>query len=196
MYLNGCYIIYLDYYDIRVTWWCSWLRHCATSRKFAGLILDGVIGIFHWHNPSALWPRGGSGFNRNEYQEYFLGVKAADAKGWQPYNLHVPIVFKSGSFTLLKPSGPLQACTGIALPFTFTMTQLSTSCTEQHNKLMSSTFAESHSKYLSEEAVNEINYSLFVNKISVDYKQRSMQLTYRIPRLGEGHSFCNFCINQ
>ena len=34
------------------TWWCSWLRHCATSRKVAGSIPDGVIGIFHWHNPS------------------------------------------------------------------------------------------------------------------------------------------------
>jgi hypothetical protein len=30
----------------------QWLRYCATNRKFAGLIPDGVIGIFHWHNPS------------------------------------------------------------------------------------------------------------------------------------------------
>ena len=34
------------------TRWCSWLRHCAKSRKVAGSIPDGVIGIFHWHNPS------------------------------------------------------------------------------------------------------------------------------------------------
>jgi hypothetical protein len=27
----------------------SWFRHCATSRKVAGSIPDGVIGIFHWH---------------------------------------------------------------------------------------------------------------------------------------------------
>ena len=33
-------------------WWRSWLRHCATSLKVAGSIPDGVIGIFHWHNPS------------------------------------------------------------------------------------------------------------------------------------------------
>jgi hypothetical protein len=32
------------------TWWRSWLRHCATSRKVAGLIPDGVTGIVHWHN--------------------------------------------------------------------------------------------------------------------------------------------------
>jgi hypothetical protein len=30
----------------------QWLRYCATNRKVAGSIPDGVIGIFHWHNPS------------------------------------------------------------------------------------------------------------------------------------------------
>ena len=30
----------------------SCLRHCATSRKVAGSIPDGVIGIFNSHNPS------------------------------------------------------------------------------------------------------------------------------------------------
>jgi len=34
------------------TRWRSWLRHCATSRKVAGSIPDGVTGIFHWPNPS------------------------------------------------------------------------------------------------------------------------------------------------
>jgi hypothetical protein len=29
----------------------SWLRHCATSWKVAGSIPDGIIKIFHWHNP-------------------------------------------------------------------------------------------------------------------------------------------------
>jgi hypothetical protein len=27
--------------------WRSWLRHCATNRKAAGSILDGVVDIFH-----------------------------------------------------------------------------------------------------------------------------------------------------
>ena len=27
--------------------WRGWLRHCATNRKVAGLILNGVIGIVH-----------------------------------------------------------------------------------------------------------------------------------------------------
>ena len=33
------------------TRWRSWLRHCATNRKVACSIPDGVSGIFHWHNP-------------------------------------------------------------------------------------------------------------------------------------------------
>jgi hypothetical protein len=56
-----------------------------------------------------------SASNRNEYQEYFLGVKAA-GMGWQHYYLNVPIVLKSGSLNLLEPSGPVQASNGIALP--------------------------------------------------------------------------------
>jgi hypothetical protein len=47
--------------------------------------------------------------NRNEYQEYFLGVKAA---GRRADNL---ATLKSGSLNLLEPSGPVKACKGIAL---------------------------------------------------------------------------------
>ena len=42
-------------------------------------------------------------------------VKATGAQGWQRYHLHVPIVLKSGSLNILEPSGPVQACNGIAL---------------------------------------------------------------------------------
>ena len=38
-------VIILSYYC--GTRWRSWLRHCATSRKVAGSIPNGVIGIFH-----------------------------------------------------------------------------------------------------------------------------------------------------
>jgi len=33
---------------------------------------------------------------------------------------HVPTALKSGSLSLLEPSGPVQACNGIALPLPFT----------------------------------------------------------------------------
>ena len=34
-------------------YYCHGQGHCATSRKVAGSIPDGIIGIFHWHNPSS-----------------------------------------------------------------------------------------------------------------------------------------------
>jgi len=59
----------------------QWLRCSATNRKVAGSIPAGVIGIFidvkyfrSHHDPGV-----NSASNRNEYQEYFLGVKAAGA---------------------------------------------------------------------------------------------------------------------
>jgi len=69
--------VYPDSY----TRWRNWLRHCTTSQKVAGPIPDGVIGIFRLHNPSGrtMAPGVDSASNGNEYQEYFLGVKAAGA---------------------------------------------------------------------------------------------------------------------
>jgi hypothetical protein len=94
----------------------QWLRHCATNRKVAGSIADGVR-IFHWHNPSGRTMALGSTQPLTEmstYQECFLGVKAAGAQSWQPCNLHVPIVMKFGSLNLLEPLGPVKVCNGIA----------------------------------------------------------------------------------
>jgi len=39
-------------FDVWDTLWHSWLGHCTTIWKVAGLIPDGVIGIFHRLNPS------------------------------------------------------------------------------------------------------------------------------------------------
>jgi hypothetical protein len=47
-----------------------WLRQCATSRKVAGYISDGVTGILHWPDPGI-----NSATNRNDYDEYLLGSK-------------------------------------------------------------------------------------------------------------------------
>jgi len=44
--------IYLFYRKFLGTRWRSWLRYWTTSRKVVGSIPDGVIVIFHWHNPS------------------------------------------------------------------------------------------------------------------------------------------------
>ena len=100
--------------------WRSWLRHCATSQKVAGSFPDGVIGIFHWHNPSGRTVALGSTQPLTEMSTRNIswGVKTAGAYDWQPYHFHVPIVLKSGNLNLLEPSGAVKLCNGIALPFT------------------------------------------------------------------------------
>ena len=59
----------------------QWLRCCATSRKVAGSIPAGVSGFFidikSFRSHYGLGVDSAS--NRNEYQEHFLGVKAAGA---------------------------------------------------------------------------------------------------------------------
>ena len=59
----------------------QWVRCCATNRKVAGSILAGVIGIFIGikYFRSHYGPGVDPASNRNEYQEYFLRVKAAGA---------------------------------------------------------------------------------------------------------------------
>ena len=57
------------------------LRCCATNRKVAGSIPAGVSGFFIDIKSfrSHYGPGVDSASNRNEYQVYFLGVKAAGA---------------------------------------------------------------------------------------------------------------------
>jgi len=64
-----------------VTAVAQWLRRCATNRKVAGSIPDGVTGIFIDIKSfrSHYGPRVDSASDRNKYQEYFLGIKAAGA---------------------------------------------------------------------------------------------------------------------
>jgi hypothetical protein len=62
-----------------------------------------------------------SASNSNEYQVYFLGVKAVGTNGLLPYHLHVVTVFKSGSLSLLGASVPVQAINVIALPYVLRM---------------------------------------------------------------------------
>ena len=71
----------LTYYVKQRTAVAQWLRCCVTNRKVAGSIPAGVSGFFI--DMKSLRPHYGPGVdsasNRNEYQEYFLVVKAAGA---------------------------------------------------------------------------------------------------------------------
>ena len=106
------------HFTYRGTAVAQWLRCCATNRKVAGSIPAGVSGIFI---DIKSWSHYGTGVdsasNRNEYQEYFLGVKS----GWCVRLTTLPpscaVVMKSGNLNFLVPSGPLQACNGTDLPY-------------------------------------------------------------------------------
>jgi hypothetical protein len=87
------YPIYFQYCKVNFTSQNSAYKNCATNRKVAGSIPDGVTVIFQWLNPSGrIVALGSTASNRNEYQGSFLGVKTAGASGWQPFHLHVPII--------------------------------------------------------------------------------------------------------
>jgi hypothetical protein len=92
------------------TWWRIWVRlQTGRSRvRFPIVSLEFFIDIIL---PAALWPWGVvSASNRNDCQEYFLGVKAAGAYSWQPYHFYVPIVLKIWE---PKPSETHRACPGL-----------------------------------------------------------------------------------
>ena len=64
------------------------LRLCACS------IPDGVIGIFHWHNPSGRTMALGSTqlLRKMSTRRTFWRVKTTGALGWQPCHLHLRTV--------------------------------------------------------------------------------------------------------
>ena len=62
-------------------------------------------------------PRVDSVFNRNEYQENFLGVNAARAYGWKPYHLPAPLSWNLGTVTSWKPLGHSRPVTGLIYLF-------------------------------------------------------------------------------
>jgi hypothetical protein len=78
-------IIEVNIFDAYILAWgtavARWLRCCVTNRKVAGSIPAGVSGFFVDIKSfrSHCGPGVDSASNGNEYQEYFLGVKAAGA---------------------------------------------------------------------------------------------------------------------
>jgi len=54
-----------------------------------------------------------SASNRNEYQEHFLGVKAAGAWGWQPYHHTVSLSRNLGTLTSWNLLGHFRPVTGL-----------------------------------------------------------------------------------
>ena len=78
VYVHSIYIYIYIYMGTAVS---QWLRYGATNRKVADSFPAGVSGLFIDIKSfrSHYGPGVESTSNRNEYQEYFLGVKATGA---------------------------------------------------------------------------------------------------------------------
>jgi hypothetical protein len=85
--------------------------------------------------------------------------------------LTVLIVLKSGNLNLLEPSGPLQACNGIALPFTEKTWQ-----TIRRPTLGHVTFLRKHEKHLFVKFY--IFHSVHYNSVCTISTNRCTQLLY------------------
>ena len=101
--------------------WRSWLRHCATSRKVAVSIPDCASEFFVDIMPRvAFWPWGRLIPQQRWVQECSLGQEGGwkrPVRGAGKLSTFIcRLSSNSGSLKLLESSGPVQACTGIALP--------------------------------------------------------------------------------
>ena len=93
----------------------QWLRCCATNRKVASSIPDGVIGIFHWHNSSDYTVALGSTQPLIEMSTRRIsGGKCGRCVRLTTLPPSCAVVMKSGKLNFLEPSGPLTACNGTA----------------------------------------------------------------------------------
>ena len=96
-----------------------WLGHpVAQLVEALGYELVGHGALFTmvaWYFRSHYGPGIDSASNRNENQEYILGVKVDSVYGWPSFHFNVPTVLKFGSIRLLDTSGPVQDCNGRAL---------------------------------------------------------------------------------
>jgi len=103
-----------------------WYRCCTTNRKVAGSIPPGVNGFlisiksFRSH----YGPGVDSASNRNEYREYFLGVKCGRCVRLTTYQHPVPLSRNLGALTSWNALGLSRPVMGTALLFFKLLVQL------------------------------------------------------------------------
>ena len=93
----------------------QWLRCCATNQKvavrFQLVSLEFFIDIKSFQ--SHYGPGVDSASNRNEYQEYFLGVKSGRCVRLTTYHHPVPLSLNLGTLTYWNTLGHSRPVTGL-----------------------------------------------------------------------------------
>jgi len=88
--------------------------------KLEGLWFDPSLSLEFFIEIKSFQSHYGPGVDstskRNEYQEYFLGVKRGRCIKLTTVPPSCAVVMKCGNLNFPEPSGPLQACNGTALP--------------------------------------------------------------------------------
>jgi len=92
----------------------QWLRCCARNRKV--LVRSQLVSL---EFQIALWPCGSLSLQQKWVPGAFPGDKCGRCVRLTTLPPSCAVVVKSGNLNFLEPSGPLQACKGTALPFTF-----------------------------------------------------------------------------
>jgi hypothetical protein len=89
----------------------------ALCYKLAGRRFDFRWCHWNFSVTQSFWSNYGPGVNsasnRNEYQVYFLGEKAAGAWGWQPYHHPVLLSWNLGTLTSCNPLGHSRPVMGL-----------------------------------------------------------------------------------
>jgi len=117
-------------YKTCVSWWHAVKVQTSTSEwklefpQTTTTLFDSRRCHWNFSLTRSFQPHYGLGFNsasnRNKYQVCFLGSKGGRCIELTTLPPSCANWLKSGSLNLLKPSGPVQACNGIALPMPLT----------------------------------------------------------------------------
>ena len=113
-YLLGLRFNYVSY------WYCTWFRHCAKRRKVTGSNSDGVIGIFHWYNPSSRTMALGSTqpLTEGSTRDISWGVKGAVRRANNPATFMCRMSWNLGASNSWNLQGLSRSVMGLLCLFT------------------------------------------------------------------------------